>query len=150
MDESEIEFQDTDSNDSEDDELEIIKAQEDSVVKLQKGSVIFEKFHNSVFGHLGCDRTYKALKISGYNGVGMKEELKNYISECTICQKIKWQRPEKWEDMGEHHFYSVAPLSELSIDTLGPLSKDESGMRYIILIVDNFSKFVGLYQRAVH
>ena len=36
-------------------------------------------------------------------------------------------------------------LSELSIDTLGPLPEDESGMRYIILIVDNFSKFVGLY-----
>ena len=36
-------------------------------------------------------------------------------------------------------------LSELSIDTLGPFPEDESGMRYIILIVDNFSKFVGLY-----
>ena len=45
----------------------------------------------------------------------------------------------------EHHLYSVAPLSELSIDTLGSLPEDEAGMRYIILIVDNFSKFVGLY-----
>ena len=60
-------------------------------------------------------------------------------------QKIKWQRPEKWEDMVEHHLYSVAPLSALSIDTLGPFPEDESGMRYIILIVDNFSEFVGLY-----
>ena len=45
----------------------------------------------------------------------------------------------------ERHLYSVAPLSEISIDTLGPLPEDEAGMRYIILIVDNFSKFVGLY-----
>ena len=36
-------------------------------------------------------------------------------------------------------------LQELSIDTFGPLPEDEFGMRYIILIVDNFSKFVGLY-----
>ena len=37
--------------------------------------------------------------------------------------------------------------SELSIDTLGPLPEDECGMIYIdvILIVDKFSKFVGLY-----
>ena len=63
----------------------------------------------------------------------MKEDLKNYISECTICQKIKWQRPENWEDMVEHHLYSVAPLSELLIDTLGPLPEEESGMRYVIL-----------------
>ena len=71
----------------------------------------------------------------------MKEELKNYIAECTICQKIKWQRPENGEDIVEHHLYSVAPLSELSIDTLGLLPEDEAGMRFIILIVDNFSKF---------
>ena len=53
MDESEIEFQDTGSSDSEDDELEIIKAQdEDSEVNLQKDSAVFEKFHNSVVGHI--------------------------------------------------------------------------------------------------
>ena len=75
----------------------------------------------------------------------MKEQLKKYIAECTNCQKIKWQRPENWEDIVEHHLYSVAPLSELSIDTLGPLPEDEAGMRYIIFIVDNFSTFVCLY-----
>ena len=47
--------------------------------------------------------------------------------------------------MVEYHLYNVAPLSELSIDTLVPLPEDESGMRYIILIADNFSKFLGLY-----
>ena len=47
--------------------------------------------------------------------------------------------------MVEHDLYGVAPLSELSIDTLGPFPEDKSGMRHIILIVDNFSKFVGLY-----
>ena len=90
MDKSDIEFQKTVSSDSKYDELEVSKAQdEDSEVKLQNGSAIFEKFHNSVVGHLGCDRTYKALKLSGHNWVGMKEELKKYIAECTICQKIK-------------------------------------------------------------
>jgi len=47
--------------------------------------------------------------------------------------------------MVEHYLYSVAPLSELSIDTQGPLPEDDSGMRYITLVVDNFSKFDGLY-----
>ena len=76
--------------------------------------------------------------------MGMKEDLKKYISECIICQKIKWKRPEDWEDLVDHHLY-VTPLQELSIDTLGPLPEDEFGMRYIILCVDNFSKFVGRY-----
>jgi len=45
----------------------------------------------------------------------------------------------------DHHLYSVTPLQELSIHTLNPLPEDEFSMRYIILIVDNFSKFVGVY-----
>ena len=45
----------------------------------------------------------------------------------------------------DHHLCSVTPLQELSIDTLGPLPEDEHEMRYIILIVDDFSTFVGLY-----
>ena len=74
----------------------------------------------------------------------MKDDLKTYISKCIICLKIKWNRPADWEDLVDHHFFSVIPLQELSIDTLGPLPEDEFSMRYIILIVDNFSKFVGL------
>jgi len=68
------------------------------------------------------------------------EELYLYI----ICQKIKWQRRADWEELVDHHLYSVTSLQELSIDTLGPLPEDEFDMRYIILIVDNFSTFVGL------
>ena len=97
-----------------------------------------------MIGHLGVDRTYKALKLRGHNWKGMREDLKSYITECIICQKIKWQRPADWEDLVDHHLYSVTPLQELSIDTLGPLPEDEFGMRYIILIVDNFLKFVGV------
>ena len=101
---------------------------------------------NSVVGNLGVGRTYKALKLRGQNWKRMSEDLKNYISKKRImCQMIKWQRSADWEDLVDHHLYSVTPLQELSIDTLGPLPEDEFGIRYIILIVDNFSKFVGLY-----
>ena len=102
---------------------------EDSEIRLQKGEGVSEKFHNSVVGHLGYDRTYKALKILGHNWLVMKDLLKMYISECTIYQKIKWKRSENWKDIADHHLYSVSPLSQLSIDTLGLLPEDESGMR---------------------
>ena len=59
--------------------------------------------------------------------------------------KIKWKRPTDWEDLVDHYLYSVTSLQKLSIDTLGPLPEDEIGMQYTILILDNFSKFVGLY-----
>ena len=44
----------------------------------------------------------------------------------------------------EHHLYHFEPLTSLSVDTLGP-SEDENGFSFIIVVVDNFGKFVGLY-----
>ena len=96
----------------------------DSEVSLQEKLAILAQFHNSVIGHLG---TYKALELRGYNWKEMREDLKKYVSECIICQKIKWQRPTDWEDLVDHHLYSVTSLKELSIDTLGPLPEDEYG-----------------------
>ena len=54
--------------------------------------------------------------------MGMKEDLKNNISECTICQKIKWKRPNS-----SIIICIVSHLSELSNDTLDPLTEDEWG-----------------------
>jgi hypothetical protein len=50
-----------------------------------------------------------------------------------------------WRDEIEHHLYYLDPLASLSVDTLGPLPEDENGFSFIVVIVDNFSKFVGLY-----
>jgi len=44
--------------------------------------------HNLVVGHPGVDRTYKALTLRGHNWVEMTEDLKKFIYECIICQKI--------------------------------------------------------------
>ena len=67
------------------------------------------------------------------------------ISECSICHKLKYQRELNWEDAVDHHLYCLDPLTSLSVDTLSPLKEDELGNRFIIVIVDNFSKLVGLY-----
>ena len=61
----------------------------------------------------------------GHGWAGMRQEVVDWISECGICQKIKWQNPVNWEDEAIHHLYSINPLEELSIDTVGPLPEDE-------------------------
>jgi hypothetical protein len=106
---------------------------------------IFSRFHNSMIGHFGITRTLKAMSKAGHGWRGMRSDVTGWISECGICQKIKPQRGSDWEDEYEHHLYSTEPLKHLSVDTLGPLPEDENGNKYVILIVDDFSKFVGLY-----
>ena len=76
----------------------------------------------------------------------MRQDVTRMISECSIRQKLKYQREPNWEDAVDHHLYSLDPLTSLSVDTLGPLKEDKSGNRFIIVIVDNFSELVGLYR----
>jgi len=94
---------------------------------------------------LGVERTLQAMSKCGHGWAGMRQEVTAWISECGICQKIKWKRPVNWEDEAIHHLYSVNPLEESSVDTLGPLPEDEFVNRYVIVILNNFSKFIGLY-----
>jgi hypothetical protein len=61
---------------------------------------IFAKFHNSMVSHLGVERTLQAMSKCGHGWAGMRQEVTAWISECGICQKIKWQRPVNWEDDG--------------------------------------------------
>ena len=49
------------------DEIVVLRAQNDeSEVRFQEKQAVFEKMHNSVVGHLGVDRSYKALKLLGH------------------------------------------------------------------------------------
>jgi cleavage and polyadenylation specificity factor subunit 1 len=53
---------------------------------------IFAKFHNSMVGHFGVEHTLKAMSLEGHEWRGMRRDVKDWISECGICQKIKPQR----------------------------------------------------------
>ena len=55
------------------------------------------------------------------------------------------EKTSQWEDEAIHHLYSVNLLEEFSVDTLAPFPEDEFGNRYVVVILDNFSKFIGLY-----
>jgi hypothetical protein len=96
-------------------------------------------------GHFGVENTLKAMASQGHGWRGMRQDVKKWIGECGICQKIKNQKDPHWVDALEHHLYRLKPLASLSMDTLGPLPEDEYGNSYVVVIVDNFSKFMGLY-----
>ena len=68
-----------------------------------------------------------------------------WIEECAIYQKIKLRIGPMWRDEIEHHLYHLEPMASLSVDTLGPVPEDENGFSFIVVIVDNFGKFVWLY-----
>jgi Integrase zinc binding domain len=105
---------------------------------------IFSKLHNSSVGHFGITRPLEAMTKAGHGWMGMRKDVTDWINECGVCQKIKYHRDPNWEDEVAYHLFDFGPICSLSLDTLGPLPQDKLGNKYII-IMDNFSKLVGLY-----
>ena len=86
------------------------------------------------------------MSLGGHAWAGMRRNVSEWIGECSISQKIKFQRLPEWEDEVEHHLYSLSPLSSLSVDALGPLKKIKMEISLSsYYIVENFSKLIGLY-----
>lgn len=75
----------------------------------------------------------------------MTEDVERFTKSCAICKKIKPKRRVEMDPEGEHFLHESYPMESLSIDTLGPLPEDQVKNQYIIVIVDDFSNFVGLY-----
>ena len=60
---------------------------------------VLSRYHNSIVGHLGVERTLKAMSLGGHAWVGMRKNVSQWIGECGICQKIKYQREPQFEVM---------------------------------------------------
>ena len=90
-------------------------------------------------GHQGVDRT--KLKIQQkYFWYGMSGYIKNYVKPCPVCNKNK--KPSKHSRAPLTSFQASAPLERVHMDFLGPLPRSTKGNEYILMIVDQFTKWV--------
>ena len=90
-------------------------------------------------GHQGVDRT--KLKIQQkYFWYGMSGYIKNYVKSCPVCNKNK--KPSKHSHAPLTSFQASAPMERVHMDFLGPLPRSTKGNEYILMIVDQFTKWV--------
>lgn len=99
--------------------------------------------HNEVVGHHGIAKTIQLLQQQKLKWPSRDVDVENYILQCPLCQKLK---PKPGVDyVSERHLFGTHPMQALSVDTIGPLPADNEGNKYVVVIVDNFSKFAALY-----
>lgn len=101
---------------------------------------VLRSYHDSIAGgaHLGLDRTYRAIQLK-YFWPKMYQNVADYIRACDSCQHSK-------KSTNPHRAPLVnMPVEDtfirLHMDILGPLTTSNEGYKYILLIVDSFSKF---------
>lgn len=105
--------------------------------------VLLQRYHNSTVGHFGRDRTLRMLVADAHRWQYMRSHVAKFIQSCPVCQL----RDPLHKQIKTHRFTtaSYTPMEVLNVDTIGPLEADASGKRYVLVIIDCFTRFVELY-----
>ena len=108
--------------------------------RLCRASRLFEITHNAA--HLGSRRTYQQLSTS-YYWYGMRQDIIRWCPQCQHCAKGKGPplRPH-----GRLQKIPVgAPMDLVTMDILSGLPTADDGSKYLLVVVDFFTKWVEAY-----
>jgi hypothetical protein len=89
-----------------------------------------KKCHGSLSGHHGVKGTVNLLKRSG---------VAEFVGSCTVCAKMKEKRNNFRVSKGTTMVSK--PFEIMSMDLVGPMTEDVSGNKYILVLVDHFSRY---------
>ncbi|CAB0001492.1 unnamed protein product [Nesidiocoris tenuis] len=90
-------------------------------------------------GHRGQRKTYQRV-ASKFYWPGMLRDVKEYVKACPKCALFK-DCGQKKPPLGEFREPSEV-FEAISIDIVGPLPQTPDGNKYILTILDQFSRFV--------
>ena len=89
--------------------------------------------------HQGIDRTKERVKSSFY-WYRMSSDIKKYVTGCSVCNKNKPAHRKNKFPLVQNH--AGLPMEKVHIDFIGPLPESLSGNQHILVIVDQFTKWL--------
>jgi transposase InsO family protein len=118
----------------------ILRKGKQVVVPQSMKPLIFKHLHEEM-GHLGPERTH-ALAVTRFFWPRMMEEIRHHITE--VCRCIKAKRPNQKFRAPQQELTATAPFELVQIDFVH-LEKSSGGFEYILVIINNFSRFSQAY-----
>uniref|UniRef100_A0A096LZT0 Gypsy retrotransposon integrase-like protein 1 n=1 Tax=Poecilia formosa TaxID=48698 RepID=A0A096LZT0_POEFO len=94
-------------------------------------------------GHLGETKT-----LQSFHWYGMGSDLHKYIQQCPRCKGLKSSSPSKRAKL--QSYQAGAPVDQLHLDILGPFPISSSGNKYILVIMDQFMRWVEAFPVPDH
>ena len=79
----------------------------------------------------------------------MRDDVKIMINTCFACQSVKGERRSPFKAGKIKTFSSKQPFELVSIDICGPLQMTENENRYIVTMIDKFSRFCAVVPSTV-
>ena len=96
-------------------------------------------------GHFGCRKTYERVKQK-YYWYEMRDEVNNWVLACDICAADKIPQKKPKAPLGSLGVGVV--LATLSTDFVGPSPITPRNNRFILVVTENFSKWVEIFAVA--
>lgn len=113
------------------------------VVPQSLVKAVIRNYHSKpTSGHLGVRKTlWKISQV--YQWKGMRNDVKDFIKICQICQFCK---PSYRKPKGLMQTVISTHVNEiLSADFMGPFPKTAQNFQYLLVLEDHFSKFILLF-----
>lgn len=100
------------------------------------------KYHHEEMGHFGAHKILYEL-TQRYYWPKMRRFVRQICAACDLCQKTK---VPKRKSVGPYSPITPSEVGELvAIDLHGPVPTGSGGAKFILVILDVFSKFVQMY-----
>ncbi|XP_045479182.1 uncharacterized protein LOC123684075 [Harmonia axyridis] len=110
--------------------------------------ILFENHDSPLGGHQGFERTYEKIKQL-YSWKNMKDEIRQYIKKCKICQQSKTDFKHNKSPM-IITTTSTKFCEQIALDIVGPLPNTKNNNRFILTIQDDLTKFIQAYSLNTH
>jgi len=105
-------------------------------LERSKGIELARQYHKRL-GHVGGSKLYNTLKLV-YYWTGMKSDIFSITGGCHICLQRKSGTNT---GIPKRHILAEYPFQTVSVDITGPLPLTKNGNRYILGMIDNFSRY---------
>lgn len=92
--------------------------------------------------HGGVDKTAELVRRL-YYWPGLMRDVRNFVSACETCKEVKAPNQTLRPPMGKHR-PADRPFQHMYIDLLGPYPRSKRGNAYILIVLDQLTKFVWL------
>ena len=111
------------------------------VVPHSLKNFVLNRYHTlPVSGHMGSNKVEDSIKRQFYWS-NMFKDIRRHINACTTCQRRKTPRPKN-VGPGAIIAKAVRPWHTLSIDIVTAQEEDANGYKYILSIMDIFTRYV--------
>lgn len=111
--------------------------------KDRRGEILYENHDVKTAGHLGVYKTFKRIQNNFY-WPKMRQDIAKYIKNCQICQRTKYDQGKPYGFLGNRRSCN-RPWTMLSADLMGPFPRSNKGFKYLLVVIDTFTKFTLLF-----